>query len=600
MKVLVANRGEIAVRLIQGLYELDIESVAIHTASDRLHAKCANHAVELPSAASFMDGELILSIAKENGCHAIVPGYGFLSESSAFAKLCEDNHIVFVGPSSTVLAQLGDKSSAKAIARKLGVPVLPSTAVQTADDVLRFAKEVDFPIMIKAQDGGGGKGIRIVREASEIEPLLQEAKLESPSQQVFAEKAALEGYKHIEVQVIGEKSGKITTVFERECSLQRKFQKVIEIAPSSLSRARVQPLLDAAIKMAQHVKYLGLGTFEFLVADEFYFMECNPRIQVEHTVTEQIAHVDLVHVLLSVCLLDRADFIIPESPQGVSIQCRVNAEDSNFVPSRGTVSTCTLPSGSGIRVDTILSQAGKYEVTDEYDSLLAKVICTANTYPLALKKAQFAVAQLQVEVKTNQSLLLGLLHSDVLSRVEQIDIRTLSQVGFVDSAVSTGSRYIQETESESPILLTSAATPFKKGDQFNYTIENKTSSIKIEKILKNNFPIHLSAQVSINGTSQRLQVEKSTGSLDHRKANPLDKSHVSLPFSGILVEFLVDTGDKVEEGETVAVFRQGKMELDVRSQHAGFVVEVATLSEGEDVGAGALVAVITPDSKARL
>lgn len=624
MRVLVANRGEIAIRIIQALEELSIESVALAAPKDTLHTLSADAVVEIPGASTFMDSKKIIELAKDNRCSAIAPGYGFLSESSEFAKSCEDNEIVFVGPSSRILAVLGDKSSAKRIAKELQIPILPSASVKSASDIRAFAAQVKYPVMIKARDGGGGKGIRIVRSDSEIEETLVEATNESPSREVFCEKAALEGFKHIEIQIVGDRQGNVRTIFERECSLQRRFQKIIEIAPSSLPRSRIAPILQAAQTMAQHVNYVGLGTFEFLVdsrSEQFFFMECNPRLQVEHTITEQVANIDLVHLLLGTTLkdLDLRSVVLPVDPTGASIQCRVNAEHpETYAPSRGTIVACQLPSGSGIRVDSVLSNlrpGTTYTATDEYDSLLAKVITTSTNYKLALRKALFAMSNVQIDgVTTNKSLLLGLLKSELLENPLAVDIRSLSQPKFVETMVQNGNRHVEEVDqrlqgltgektsgsaSASVNLAVPASSLFKKGDQYDFSLsdsssnKSETQTLKISKILKNNFPTNLTAEISIGDVKKVLSIEKSTGSISHRKADPLNPTHIALPFAGVLIEVLVELGDRVEEAETIAVFRQGKMELDVRSPFSGTVTEVSSIREGDSVGVGALIAVVT-------
>lgn len=630
MRVLVANRGEIAVRYIQALHELEIETVALHTDKDRLHIRAATQAVELPGASSFMDADLIVSIARKNSCTAIAPGYGFLSESASFAERCETSGLLFIGPSSRVLAELGDKRRAKEIARSLGVMVLPSQGISCAADISAFALEVEFPIMIKAQDGGGGKGIRIVRKESEIDALMQEALRESPSQTLFVEKAALEGFKHIEIQVIGDRHDNIRTIFERECSLQRKFQKVIEVAPSSLPRRVVSSIGEAALKMARSVKYVGLGTFEFLVnlhTHEFFFMECNPRIQVEHTITEQISGLDLVHLQLAVVLEDMnlsSDFAIPSAPRGVSIQCRLNAEDPiTFTSSQGTLISASMPSGPGIRCDSILANlvpGSKYHVTDEYDSLLAKVITTSNNYVMALKRAMSAMSSVVVHgVTTNQTMLLGLLASDLLRHPDSIDIRSLSDVGVLEGIVREGkirldhvtdqttSRLKIDSPSSASDMVPSINTlsTIRKGDAFDFNItlnggEGSRQTVKIEKVLKNNFPTLFVADISsldddddVDTRQQRMTISKSAGASNHHvKADPSDPTHIALPFSGTFIEMLVEVGDVVFESESVAVFRHGKMELDVRVPHAGVITQVAGLKEGELVNHGALVVVV--------
>lgn len=630
MRVLVANRGEIAVRIIQALEELSFHSVALKTRTDNLHTLSADESIEIPGASTYMKAQAIVDIAKKANCNAIAPGYGFLSESSELAKLCEEDDIVFVGPSSTVLAILGDKSSAKSIAKQLDVPILPSAAVANASEIRAFANQYRFPIMIKAQDGGGGKGIRIVRQDSEVDSLMQEAINDSPSRQIFCEKAALEGFKHIEIQVIGDHHGNVRTVFERECSLQRKFQKVIEIAPSSLPRARIAPILEAAARMAKHVKYVGLGTFEFLVDsqhDQFFFMECNPRIQVEHTITEQVAHVDLMQLLLQTTLqnLDLSTIKFPADPLGVSIQCRVNAEHpETYLQSQGIVKSSCLPSGSGVRVDSVLANlypGTTYTATDEYDSLLAKVITTSTNYQLALRKALSAIKKTNIDgITTNKNLLLGLLESELLQNPMSIDIRSLSIPGAVENLVANGTRLADEadqhrqdrigsstTTSSNAVTDLPATSLFKKGDSYDFTVSEPTAAksdtqkLKIEKILKNNFPIILTAEISINGVKKSLSIEKSTGSSNHRKADPMNPTHIALPFAGVVVEVFVELGDVVDEAETIAVFRQGKMELDVRAPFSGTVTEVTKFKEGEAVGVGALIAVISSSKdKARL
>ncbi|ORY79819.1 hypothetical protein BCR37DRAFT_393903 [Protomyces lactucae-debilis] len=623
-RILVSNRGEIAMRIIQACNELGMESVALYTDDDRAHCQHATVAIRLPSPAAYMDIAHIVGIATRGKCTAVAPGYGYLSESAAFAKALEDQKIIFAGPSSHVLDTLGDKRKAKEVARATNVPILPSVAVQNEADIQHFAMDVGFPIMIKAQDGGGGRGIRIVRSADEVAPLMQEALNESPGRLIFCEKAALEGYKHIEIQILGDRHGEVRHLFERECSLQRRFQKVIEFAPSSLSPERIAPLIASSIAMAKQVGYVGLGTFEFLVnarrSDGYYFMECNPRIQVEHTITEQIAGVDLVALLLKATTdykFKLVDEPWPARPSGYSIQCRVNAEDpTTFEVAQGIITSHIMPGGAGIRVDTLLHSTKTHKVTDTFDSMIAKLVTTGQTYEQARQRAIYAVRHLQVDgIVTNQALLMGLLRSGMMRRPSMLDIRSLSIPGMLERLTSDGSVYLVQfrgaaqkrlghdgkVAKPTPLALAAdTSTLFRKGDGYTLTVAQDRKILKIERILKSNFPTHLSADVSLDGGKpQKMVLEKASGNAALERASA-DKNHVASPFNGILMEMVAEEGEEVEKGDVLAVFRQQKMELEVRAPRAGIIKRVASIKVGEQVGAGSLVCVMQDEAKPKL
>jgi acetyl/propionyl-CoA carboxylase alpha subunit len=611
-------------RIIQTCNELGMQSVAVYTDDDRAHAKHATVAIRLPSPSSYMDISHIVGIATRGKCTAVAPGYGYLSESAAFAQALEESKIAFAGPSHHVLDILGDKRKAKEVAQQCGVPILPSAPVQTANDIERFAANVGLPIMIKAQDGGGGRGIRIVREMHQIGALMEEALNESPGRLIFCEKAALEGYKHIEIQIVADGHGEVRHLFERECSLQRRFQKVIEFAPSSLSPERIAPLIASSLAMAKKVGYVGLGTFEFLVnarsSEGYYFMECNPRIQVEHTITEQIAGSDLVSLLLKITTDAKfrlANEPWPQTPSGYAVQCRINAEDpTTFEVAQGIITSHAMPGGAGIRVDTLLHGSKTHKVTDQFDSMIVKIITSGATYEQARQRAIYAVRHMQIDgIVTNKALLIGLLRSGMMRRPNLLDIRSLSISGMLERLTNDGMAYVENFDAASqkrlgddgrptkaaPLMLAADTSMlFRKDDSYTLTSNSGKKIIKIDRILKNQFPTHLSADISIDGNKpENMVLEKATGNAALERASN-DKNHVASPFNGILMEMVAEEGEEVEKGDVLAVFRQQKMELEVRAPRAGIVERVAVIKVGDQVGAGSLVCVMQDETKAKL
>jgi acetyl/propionyl-CoA carboxylase alpha subunit/acetyl-CoA carboxylase carboxyltransferase component len=415
--VLVANRGETAVRVLRAAAELGMRTVAVYADGDAAHARYADEAVPLTD---YRNAEALVSAARSAGCTFLHPGYGFLSEDAGFARRCAHDGITFVGPSPDVLALFGDKARARAVASDLGVPVLPAggTTVEEAREFLRGG-----PLMIKAVGGGGGRGMRVVRTAEELaeawERCGSEARQHFGRGALYAERL-LEGARHIEVQIVGDATGHVTHLWERDCSSQRRHQKLVEIAPApGLPDAVREKLLAAALRMARATGYTGLGTFEFLVRGEvFHFIEANPRLQVEHTVTEEVTGVDLVAVQLrlaageSLASLGLAGG--PPPPRGFAVQARVNAEvtsaDGTVRPSAGRLTRFDVPTGPGVRVDTAV-RAGD-DVGVRYDSLLAKVVAHVpdGGWEAACARARRALGEFTVEgVRTSVPLLRALL-----------------------------------------------------------------------------------------------------------------------------------------------------------------------------------------------
>ena len=406
-KVLVANRGEIAVRVIQGLKEMGIGTVAVYSEVDRtaLHVLMADEAVFIgpaPAAESYLVESRILEAATAVGADAIHPGYGFLSENGSFSRAVEKAGMVFIGPTAESMEVMGDKLSARRKMRAAGVPVVPGTdeAVSDPDEAIRIAEEIGYPVLLKASAGGGGKGMRIVREGSEMATSLRQTMGEAGSSfgndAIFVEKY-IEDPKHIEVQVLGDGRGNAIHVFERECSVQRRHQKVIEESPSpSLTPELRREICAAAVQTAQSIDYRGAGTVEFILAPdgEFYFLEMNTRLQVEHPVTEMVTGTDLVRAMVLIAQGEGICYRQDELRQrGWALEFRLYAEDAsrNFAPSIGKIEAMTVPLGPGVRLDT-----GIYEGCDvpiHYDPMLAKLIVWAETRDLAIARAKRALRE---------------------------------------------------------------------------------------------------------------------------------------------------------------------------------------------------------------
>ncbi|HWF66123.1 MAG TPA: pyruvate carboxylase, partial [Acidobacteriaceae bacterium] len=424
-KLLAANRSEIAIRIFRAANELGLRTVGIYSQEDRLalHRFKADEAYQVGAGKgpveAYLDIAGIVALAKEKGVDAIHPGYGFLSENPAFARACEKAGIAFIGPTPELLALLGDKTAARRLARSAGVPVLPGTGepVKSASEARKFAAEIGYPVIVKAAMGGGGRGMRVVRDAAQLEQLLEEAQGEAKSAfgdaSVFLEKF-LPRARHLEVQILGDNHGNLLHLYERDCSVQRRHQKVVEVAPASNLPALVRAeLCDAAVRLARKANYRNAGTVEFLYdvdAQNWYFIEVNPRIQVEHTVTEMVTGIDLVRSQILVAQgyrLHDEPLALPEQPSvplyGAALQCRVTTEDpeKNFAPDYGKLTTYRSPAGFGIRLDGGTAYAGAV-LAAYYDSLLVKVTAWGTKLPEACQRMDRALREFRIRgVKTN-------------------------------------------------------------------------------------------------------------------------------------------------------------------------------------------------------
>lgn len=415
-KILIANRGEIAIRITRACRELNIGSVAIFSDADRdsLHVFLADQAFNVgpaPSKESYLNIDRIIKVAKEAGVDAIHPGYGFLSENTHFAKACKDNGIVFIGPTPENIIAMGDKLSAKALMKKAKVPIVPGSdgCVENVEDAVRIAKEIGYPVIIKASAGGGGKGMRVVKKEDEIESAFRACRSEGQNYfsdpTVYIEKF-INDPKHIEIQVFGDTHGNVVHLFERECSVQRRHQKIIEEAPSPSVPPGVRIKMgEAAVRAAQLINYVGAGTIEFIFDNktkEYFFMEMNTRLQVEHPITEQTTGYDLVREQISVAAGNPLSFKQEDIKQkGHAIECRINAEDPiTYKPHPGVIGACRHPQGPFLRVDSYAYPG--YEVPIYYDPMIAKVITWGETRDEAIDRMQRALTEFVLTgIKTN-------------------------------------------------------------------------------------------------------------------------------------------------------------------------------------------------------
>lgn len=547
-RLLIANRGEIAIRIARAAAELDIPSVAVYAEDDAasLHLRKADQAVALKGrgAAAYLDMRQLLDAALASGCDAVHPGYGFLSENAAFARLCEGAGVRFIGPAPEALDTFGDKARARELAERCGVPLAAgSNRATTLEEARAFLDS--GPIMLKALAGGGGRGMRPVRDAAELEEAY--ARCQSEARGAFGNDALyverlIEQARHIEVQVVGDGEA-VSHLWERDCSLQRRNQKVIEIAPApGLDPALRQRILDAALTLAAEARYRGIGTFEFLVDDargDFVFMEANPRIQVEHCITEAVTGIDLVQVQLRIAAgatLAGLGLAQPAAPRGFAVQLRINLEtmqaDGSARPAGGVISAYEPPSGAGIRVDGY-GYAG-YATSPSYDSLLAKVIVQGEDFPVALRRAYRALCEFRLEgVASNIHFLQNLLRRPELA----------------DNRVST--RFIEQ---------------------------------------------HIAALLAPQQAAHpHLFVSGAGGQAAHAAVADVPAGCIALnaPSQGVLVSLEVAEGDAVAVGQAVAVLEAMKMEFVVKASQSG-IVRALPVAPGDALFEGAALLYLEP------
>ena len=426
-KILVANRGEIAVRIIRACKEMGIKTVAVYSEADKesLHVKIADEAVCIGPANSkdsYLNMKNILEATCLTHAQAIHPGFGFLSENSMFARVCEESNIKFIGPSADVIDMLGNKSNAKDMMKKAKIPVIPGSDgnINDLEEALELANKIKYPVMLKATSGGGGKGIRLVHNEEELkknfELVRQEAKVSFNDENVYLEKF-IENPRHIEVQILADEHGNVIQLGERDCSVQRRNQKMLEESPSVfVNEEKRKKLGEAAVNAAKTVGYTNAGTIEFLVDKngDFYFMEMNTRIQVEHPITEMVTGIDIVKEQIKIASGEKLDFSQKDIKfKGHSLECRINAENpsKNFMPCPGKITGLHIPGGNGIRVDTAV-YAG-YTVPQTYDSMIVKIIVHGKDRNDSIAKMKSAIGEFVIEgIDTNIDFLYKILENE--------------------------------------------------------------------------------------------------------------------------------------------------------------------------------------------
>ncbi|POH60627.1 acetyl/propionyl/methylcrotonyl-CoA carboxylase subunit alpha [Arthrobacter glacialis] len=585
-KVLIANRGEIAVRIIRAARDEGITSVAVYAEPDRdaLHVRMADEAFALggsTAADSYLVMEKILDAAKQSGADSVHPGYGFLAENADFAQKVIDAGLIWIGPSPAAIAALGDKVQARHIAEKVGAPLVPGTKnpVASTQEVLDFAEEFGLPLAIKAAYGGGGRGIKVVRTREEIPELYESAVREAVAAfgrgECFVERF-LDAPRHVETQCLADAAGNVVVVSTRDCSLQRRNQKLVEEAPAPfLTDDQNKRLYEASKAIMKEANYVGAGTCEFLVGTDgtISFLEVNTRLQVEHTISEEVTGIDLVREQFRIARGEELGYGDPEV-RGHSFEFRINGEDPGrgFMPAPGTVTTLTLPTGPGVRVDSGIT-AGEV-IGGNFDSMLAKLIVTGATREQALQRSSRALEEMQVG---------GLPTVLPFHRAVVVDPAFAPANG---AAFTTHTRWI-ETEFNNTIpafdLSGVSAAADDAGTRQSVTVEVGGKRLEVT----------LPAQFAVGSVSNGGGAKKAKKAGRNRSAGPVAANGNALasPMQGTIVKVAVADGDVVAEGDLIVVLEAMKMEQPLTAHKAGTVTGLSAAA-GDTVAAGAVLATI--------
>ena len=558
-KILIANRGEIALRIIRAARDYGVSSVAIYADIDSsaLFVKEADEAYSLNGnrpEETYLDGTKIIEIAKRSGADAIHPGYGFLSESAEFAKAVIDAGLIWIGPDPDVIDLLGDKLKARAVAKKVGAPLVAGSngMITSGKDVIAFAEKYGFPVAIKAAHGGGGRGMKVVWKREEAEELFQSAVREAV--QAFGRgecyvEQFLDRPRHVEAQVIADKLGHVVVLGTRDCSLQRRNQKLVEEAPAPFISERVEKRLrEAATNICRHVNYSGVGTVEFLLGrnDVVSFLEVNTRLQVEHPVTEETSGIDVVVEQFRIAEGLPLTIDKTPSPIGHAIEFRINAEDvgRGFLPCPGKITKFTPPSGPGVRLDSGVREGGI--VAPQFDSMIAKLVITGRTREEALKRAARALSEFEIEG---------------VATVLPFDRLVIQHPDFIgENGFKVYTRWIETDFAEKLAMET-------KGDKIDPQIERFDVEIDGKRV-ELGLPLSLLKLMnSAGGTLNGAQNPRSEGG----KQVKADKGagDIAAPIPGTIKAWLVEDGEKVEEGSTLAVMEAMKMETNIVAETSG-------------------------------
>ena len=580
-KVLIANRGEIAVRVIRACRDAGLESVAVYADSDRnaLHVTLADEAYALDgetAAETYLRIDKLLDIAAKSGADAVHPGYGFLAENADFATAVIDAGLIWIGPSPQAIRDLGDKVTARHIAQRAGAPLVPGTTdpVSGPDEVVAFAKQHGLPVAIKAAFGGGGRGLKVARTLEEIPELFESATREATAAfgrgECFVERY-LDQPRHVEAQVLADKYGNVVVVGTRDCSLQRRHQKLVEEAPAPFLTPEQRAIIHESAKaICREAGYYGAGTVEYLVGKDgtISFLEVNTRLQVEHPVTEETTGIDLVREQFRIAMGEKLRFTSDPTPRGHSIEFRINGEDPgrNFLPAPGTITALRLPTGPGVRVDTGVS-AGDV-ISGNFDSLLAKVIVTGETRAEALERARRALDEMVVEG---------------MATVLPFHRRIVRDPAFTDEPFRVHTRWI-ETEFDNTI------PPFTPtGEALPEPEERETIVVEVGgKRLEVRLPAGLGAGATAAAAARKPARRR--GGV--KTASTATGDELTSPMQGTIVKIAVSEGDQVEEGDLVVVLEAMKMEQPINAHKSG-VVRGLTAEVGTVVPAGATICTIS-------
>ena len=593
-KVLVANRGEIAVRVMRACEELGVGTVAVYSDADKDagHVRYADEAYNVGparAADSYLDGEAIVEAARKAGADAVHPGYGFLAENADFARLVENSGLVWVGPPSDAMATLGEKTSARAAMQAADVPVVPGTTepVESADRVRELGEEYGYPIAIKAEGGGGGRGLKVVRAPEEVADAFESAQREGEAYfdnaSVYVEKY-LDDPRHIEIQVIADGHGNVRHLGERDCSLQRRHQKVVEEAPSPALDAETREAMgEAARRGAREAGYTNAGTVEFLLSDgDFYFMEVNTRIQVEHTVTEEITGIDLVKWQLRVAAGEELGFDQDDVTwDGHAIEFRVNAENpaEEFAPTPGTLSTYDPPGGIGVRIDDAMRQGDA--VSGDYDSMIAKLVVHAGDRDECLARSdralrEFAVEGLHTTIPFHRLMLTDAAFTEATHTTTYLD-EELDPVRIDEAVEKWGPAETAADEEASSVERS-----------FTVEVNGKRFAVDLEE--HGAEPV-ATASGNGDGASQgRRDSGGASGGSDGSAATS-EGEHVTAEMQGTILSVAVAEGDSVEAGDVVCVLEAMKMENDVVVSSGGTVTSVE-VGSGDSVDLGDVLVVV--------
>ncbi|MET0145987.1 MAG: acetyl-CoA carboxylase biotin carboxylase subunit [Ilumatobacteraceae bacterium] len=590
-KILIANRGEIAVRVIRAARELGIATVAVYSELDRdaLHVRLADEAYALggqTAAESYLNTDAILDAIRQSGADGVHPGYGFFSENAAFARSITEMGVAFIGPPPAAIEEMGDKVSSRKAALRGGAPIVPGTTefAQSAEEIRAFGEEFGWPVAIKAAFGGGGRGMKVVQSAAEVDDAMASAQRESKSffgrDEVYVERY-LTWPRHVEVQIVGDQQGDVVWVSTRDCSAQRRHQKLIEEAPAPALPDGVEDAMGAAaVKAAKAVGYYNAGTVEFIYQDgDFFFLEMNTRLQVEHPVTEVITGIDLVEWQIRVASgepLPMTQDEVRAQQRGHGIEIRINAEDptgGRFLPSPGRITELKVPDGFGIRFD------GGYEAGDEvsqyYDNLVGKLIVWGKDRPTAIARTIRALEEMRV--------------SGIATTIPA-DLAILRHADFEATVHST--KWVEETLDLSGVAVPRPPTgpPVAEGEEPEPLVRRTTTVEVNGKRFDVSLWVPESAGTAAAPTAA-AKARKPKRAAGGSGAGAVGSGDVTVPMQGTIVKVLVEVGQEVEIGQAIVVLEAMKMENQIAAEKAGTVTEIK-VAPGDTVGGGDIVAVI--------